>query len=347
MPQRVRWTQQTTAMRHAVSLAVVAIWALSVAATAQQAVPPPWQSDLETRRRIEPPAIPAAPAASPLAAPWGASTTVAPPPPADASRPAAGAPTKAAVTLQAYLTQDGEPIDQGLVWRVYAEVAGGDQTKPRLLGRYAEPSPVVTLDPGTYIVNAAYGRAHLTRKIAIPKPGPTEARFVLNAGGLRVVAALASGEKPPDMSVGYDVYQGDSDQLGGRTKIVAGVRPGVILRLNAGLYHIVSTLGDANAVANADVTVEAGKLTDATVSHYATRVTLNLVQKAGGDAQADTQWAVHTAQGDLVREAQGALPSHILAAGQYVASARHGGKLFQREFTVAPGEPMRVEIVMP
>ena len=128
---------------------------------------------------------------------------------------------------------------------------------------------------------------------------------------------------------------------------MAGVRPGVILRLNAGLYHIVSTLGDANAVVNADVTVEAGKLTDATVSHYATRVTLKLVQKAGGDAQADTQWAVHTAQGDLVREAQGALPQHILAAGQYVASARHGGKLYQREFTVAPGEPMRVEIVMP
>jgi len=149
-----------------------------------------------------------------------------------------------------------------------------------------------------------------------------------------------------DIAVSYDVYQGDADQVGGRTKVVGGLRPSVIVRLNAGLYHLVSTLGDANATVSADVTVEAGKLTDAVISHHAARVTMKLVTRAGGEAQADTLWAVHSAQGDLVRESQGALPTHILAAGEYVASARHAGRLYQRQFTVVSGEPVQVEVVM-
>ena len=38
-----------------------------------------------------------------------------------------------------------------------------------------------------------YGRAHLTRRVAVT-PQTTEERFVLNAGGLRLIPVLASGE---------------------------------------------------------------------------------------------------------------------------------------------------------
>lgn len=307
-------------------------------ANAQQPIPPPWQSDGEVRRRIEPPATP--PAGEP-ANPW-APATQAPPP-----RPQAAAPAnQAKVALSAYLTQDGELIDQGLVWRVYSEPAPTEPPLPRLLGTWKDPAPVVSLDPGRYLVNVAFGRAHLTRRIAVPGPAKLDERFVLNAGGLRITAVLGTSEKIEDQSVSYDIHQGDADQLGGRTKVAVNLRPGLIVRLNAGLYHLVSTLGDTNAAVNADVTVEAGKLTDAVISHHAARVTFKLVNRAGGEAQADTQWAVHNEQGDLIRETQGALPSHILAAGSYVANARHAGRLYQRQFTVTSGEPAQVEVVM-
>ncbi len=71
-------------------------------------------------------------------------------------------------------------------------------------------------------------------------------------------------------------------------------KPNVIIRLNAGIYHIVSTYGDANAKVEADVNVEAGKLTEATVSHSAARVTFKLVTRIGGEALPDTQWTVQT-----------------------------------------------------
>lgn len=303
-------------------------------ASAQQPVAAPWQAQ---PRRIEPP-----PAGSAEALQSRGSQPASPPAAAEAARPG-GQPK---VLLSAYLTQDGEPLDQGVVWRVYTDVPGVDPPQPKLMTTSKEPTPALQLAPGSYVVNVSFGRAHLTRRIAVTDGKPGDERFILNAGGLRVTAVLGAAEKVPDLTVSYDVFQGDADQLGGRIKVVGGLRPNVIVRLNAGLYHLVSTMGDANATVSADVTVEAGKLTDAVISHHAARVTLKLVTRAGGEAQADTQWAVHSMHGDLVRESQGALPTHILAAGQYVASARHAGRIYQRQFEVKPGEPVQVEVVM-
>lgn len=315
---------------------VLAALALPQATSAQKAVPLPWQTEGEPRRRIELP--PPGGLQPPGAAQPTGTTEAAAKPPVDAS--------KARISLSAYLTQDGEAIDEGLVWRLYSEPAPNDPALPKLIGTWREPAPAIQVAPGKYLVNVAYGRAHLTKQVAVAAPRDMDERFVLNAGGLRVSAYLGSTEKAPDLAVSYDIFQGDADQLGGRAKVAGGLRPGVIVRLNAGLYHIVSTMGDANATLSADVTVEAGKLTDAVASHHAARVSLKLVTRAGGDAQADTQWTIHTMQGDLVRETQGALPTHILAAGQYMAAARHGGRLYQRQFTVAAGEATQVEIVM-
>ena len=78
---------------------------------------------------------------------------------------------------------------------------------------------------------------------------------------------------------------------------MSGVKPGLVMRLNAGIYNVVGTYGDANAIARADVTVEAGKLTEATLTHAAAKVTFKLVARPGGDAIADTQWNVANAAG--------------------------------------------------
>jgi len=313
-------------LRRLVATAGLALlsFVLASVSVAQQAVPTPWQSESLSLRRIDPPGDRASSQAE-----------------------GGGAPgVRAGVTLSAYLTQDGEPIDQGVIWRIYTENPEVDPPQPRLVTTSKVPSPSVDLKPGSYVVNVAFGRAHLTRRITVVPGKTSEESFILNAGGLRVTAVLGEAEKVSDLTVSYDVYQGDADRLGGRTKVVGGLRPGLIVRLNAGLYHLVSTMGDANALVSSDVTVEAGKLTDAVIRHHAARVTLKLVTRAGGEAQADTLWAVHALDGELVRESQGALPTHILAAGEYVASARHAGRLYQKQFTVVSGQRTQVEVVM-
>jgi hypothetical protein len=248
------------------------------------------------------------------------------------------------VRLVAQLTSDGQYIEQGLVWRVFQEPTSADG-KRTLLSTHREASALLKLKPGTYTVNAAFGKAHLTRRITVkPGPGPTVEPFVINAGGLRV-QALAGGIEAPANSVSYSIYS-DRDQSDSRRLVLGSAKPGLIIRLNAGIYHIVSTYGDCNAVVQSDVTVEAGKLTEATIAHAAAKATFKLVQRAGGEALPDTQWVIQTPQGGEIKSSVGALPTHILAPGTYSVVAKSQGKVFQRQFTLENGETTQVEVIM-
>jgi len=221
----------------------------------------------------------------------------------------------------------------------------GPDGKLKLLSTHREASPTLNLEPGDYVVNVAFGRANLTRRIAVSAERSTQERFVLNAGGLRLTPGVAKGEPVNDKAVSYDIYSDERDQYGQRMKVMSGLKPGLVIRLNAGIYSVVGTYGDANAVARSDVTVEAGKLTEATLTHAAGRVTFRLVARAGGDAIADTQWSVANAQGEVVKESVGALPSHIFAPGTYTVSARNAGEVFQRRFTLQAGDSVQIEVV--
>ena len=80
--------------------------------------------------------------------------------------------------------------------------------------------------------------------------------------------------------------------------------------------------------------------------HAAGRVTFKLVAKAGGEAIADTHWTVQTADGVLVKESLGALPTHLLQAGNYVVIARQGAASHSQPFKLAAGDVAQVEVVM-
>jgi hypothetical protein len=288
-------------------------------------------------------------------------TTIVPRAPAAPASPAAPPATPAAlppgtgqITLRAMLTDDSQPIDQGIIWRVYLDKpegqTGSAETKqgPRnkLVIESRVPAPVLRLPAGDYLVNVAFGRANVTRRLSV-KPGemPPE-RFVLNAGGLRLSALVANGEPAAPNTISFDVFSDERDQFGNRAKILGGARPGVVVRLNSGIYQLVSTYGDANAVVRTDVTVEAGKLTEATVAHAVGKATFKLVMRAGGEALADTQWQITTAQGDVIKESVGALPTHMLAPGNYVVNATSQGRTFRREFTLQHSESVQVEVVV-
>lgn len=251
----------------------------------------------------------------------------------------------APVELRARLVEGGATLDSALVWRIF-EPEPTDSGKYRLLGTHRAATMSDKLAPGEYLVNAAYGLANLTKKIRVRDGQPLENVFVLNAGGLRLDAALPNGESIPPNSVRYDIFAGDPDQFGNREKVIGDAKPGLVIRLNAGAYHIVSVYGDANAVVRADVTVEPGRLTEATINHSAAKVTFKLVRQPGGEALADTRWSVLTPGGDTVKESAGALPTHILAAGEYSVLASHDGEKYDRNFEVTPGEAQQIEVVI-
>ena len=271
------------------------------------------------------------------------------PAPGGAGAPGAEGPTShepGTLALSAILAKGTQTLNAGLVWRIYDGRALDDGSY-KLVRRFEDPHPTLTLPAGDYLVNAAYGQANITKRLTIWPQKQLDDVFNLNAGGLRLYATLAKQPLFNEQSLTFNVYSEETDQFGNRRKVIAGAKSGVVLRLNSGPYRIESTYGDANAVMEADVTVEPGKLTEATVDHQAGKVTFRLVEKTGGEALADTIWKIYSGDGQLVKKSGGAFPSHILAAGDYEVHVEHGGREFTAKFAVQAGDKKQVEVVMP
>ena len=206
--------------------------------------------------------------------------------------------------------------------------------------------PTAALLPGEYLVNAAYGLSNLTRKIKVESGRSIEETFVLNTGGLKLAAALPDGGSLPESAVRFDILSDEEDQFGNRQTILHNAKPGIVTRLNAGAYRIESLYGDANAKIRVDVTIEPGKVTEATIKQTGAKTTFKLVQSLGGEALADTKWTILTSAGDVVKENAGALPTHILAPGSYAVVADHAGLSYTRKFSIESGAAKQVEVVV-
>jgi hypothetical protein len=257
--------------------------------------------------------------------------------------PASGDPAQ--VTLTASLAQGLPPLtSDSLTWRIF-EGKARDDGSYRLLHTLHQPGPVLWLKPGLYLVNAAFGKSNVTKKIAVWPARPTQNTFILNAGGIRLYATLNKTEVIPDNLVSFDIYSEESDQSGNRLKIISKGKPGVIFRLNSGTYRVTSVYGDCNALVESEVKVEAGKLAETTFNHDAARITFRLVDHPGGEALADTTWTIAAPDGEIVKESAGAFPSHILAAGSYKVTARHGLANYVQDFVVKGGENRQVEVL--
>jgi hypothetical protein len=291
---------------------------------------------------------------TPLAPPPAPQQQTAPP-----ARPAlkettpANAPQRFSLSLSARYAAEGQPVTRSLHWRIFTERQGTAEPLA-LVSESQEAAPTFSLAPGKYVVHVAYGLASFAQRVSV-----TENRretLIVAAGGLRLQGRVADAAIPP-AKLRFDVFEGNFLQRASsdgkkkrmlrseRPPIVRGVLPGDVVLLPAGVYHVQSTYGEGNSTITADVRIEAGRLTDATVHHRAAQVTLRLVHAVGGEALANTSWSVLTPGGDSIKEFIGAFPSIVLADGEYVAVARHEGKTYQASFKVVAGRDREVEVL--
>jgi hypothetical protein len=271
-----------------------------------------------------------------------------------AQTPAAAAPTLAApsvpstptpsrgssaLSVSARFTGDQGSIHSGLEWRIFKIMPDGTTA---IIARSKEEAPVFTLDRGDYFVHAAYGFASASKRVTLADAPVTE-KFVFAAGALRLAATV--GDQPiPRAKVSYTIYVPAPGDPEGH-QLASGIRSGEAVRLAEGVYHVVSAYGDTNATVRADIKVESGKLTDATLRHRAATMTLKLVETAGGEALADTNWSVFSPGGDIVQESVGAFATMTLAEGLYSVVARHAGKTYARDFKVDTGGDGDIEVM--
>ncbi|MDQ0395076.1 hypothetical protein [Labrys monachus] len=243
------------------------------------------------------------------------------------------------LSLSASFTEKGERIRSGIKWRVFRTQP--DSTDVTRVADSDAPAPTFTLPPGSYIVHAAYGLAAVIKHVDIAQSAVTDT-LVLKAGGLKVEASVGDRPIPPtQLSARVMLIQ----STGERHLIAEGVSATNILRLPEGRYNVECTYGDSNAVVSAEISVTAGKLTEANFHEMAATLTLKLVSQPGGEAIANTAWSVLTPGGDVIRESIGAFPSLILAEGNYTVVARHEGRVYTRDFDVKSGQDGDVEVI--
>ena len=246
------------------------------------------------------------------------------------------------VTLSAKITEDGALIPGGLIWRIFSTAPNQDN-QMELVDTSRAPTSVFSLPPGEYLAHVAYGQAQKSHAIIVEQ-SPSAQTIVLDAGGLRLTSAISGDVVIPDNALHFSIFPDGSDGRRG-TAIVQDLPPGEMIRLNAGVYHVVSHFGDINAIVEANLRVEPGQLTEATLYHNASQVSFRLVSEAGGDAIADVEWTVTDAAGETIFKELGAFPSAILAAGNYTVLARQNRGVFNRDFAITPGPAREIEVL--
>lgn len=245
--------------------------------------------------------------------------------------------------LIAKLVEDGEPIPFGVVWRIYNQSQDSTGKFP-LIATGNGGTWTQTLQAGSYLVHASYGKASSTALLRLAGK-PVSETVILSAGGLRLQAQLTGDVSIPADKVRFRITERDSETTDEKL-IVEGARPGLILPLNAGTFRVESLYGSSNASVSADITVEEGKLTDATLYHRAAEVTLKLVNEAGGEAIANTGWTLLYPNGEVIAETVGAFPEFVLEEGDYAVVATHEGTPHNRNFSVEAGRHRDVEVLV-
>jgi len=248
------------------------------------------------------------------------------------------------VVLEARLTASQNAIDDGLEWRIFRTEVDVKGELP-LLATANGGTKSFEMSTGEYFVHVAYGFAGVVRRMEIRQQDLRQV-FVLNAGGLQLEAIT-----PPDGPIAssllrFDVYSEEADDRGIRRLVARDVRPQQIVPFSQGTYHVVSKYGNLNAETRADLRVQAGKLTQATLQHRAARMTFRLVRRIGGGAIADTSWSILSEDGDVIKESNSTFPNLVLSEGNYTAIARNSEKIYSRDFIVESGINRDVEVLV-
>ncbi len=245
------------------------------------------------------------------------------------------------ISLSATIEVNGTRIPSGLIWRVY-DTKTDESGQLTQLFKSEDATASLSLPPGEYRVHVSLGRAQTTDVLKV-ELGPNIKTLVLDAGALRLRSEVSSEIFIPPNQLKFDVFTDGLD--GEQIPIIVDVEQNALIHLNAGVYSVVSRWGDQNATVRADIRVEPGQVTEATLFHKAAQISFLLVSSPGGEAIADVDWKIQNQSNEIIFTHLGAFPTAILAEGDYTIIAQSGDTVYNREFQVQTGRPLEIEVL--
>lgn len=244
-------------------------------------------------------------------------------------------PGNESLTLGARLKADGGLIRRPIAWTVRYSLAGASGD---VVWHGDQPVAKLPLDPGDYIVEAAYGTATFFQPVSVTPGERMAMTFILNIGGIRPLSRIEVVGYPSAMPATHAIFALSGPQAG--KEVAKGVKQGEIVRVKAGRYRIESRFLDGNTVADTEVTVKPGILTSIEISHLAAFAQVSIPAPDGTKAQ----WAIRKENGTWKRSGHGNDFALVLAPGSYEVDADVSGHTLSASFTLKASETRHITL---
>lgn len=239
-------------------------------------------------------------------------------------------------------TSGAEPLKDNQFYYVF-EAKKDLEGNRREVDRSGAAQPLFRLSAGDYHVVATHGKARTSFDVTIGADQLSDETVDMNVGYLRIANLLAEGQPPLDKDVFYYVYEAKKDLEGKRKEVDRSGNAKPLFRLSAGDYHVLATYG--NSSVTADLTVDAGALTDQTMVQNAGVLRAETVLEEGGAAlDKGVFWYVMSGQQDLegkraeITRSGNAKPIFRLKEGSYQLNVRYGNETYSFPMDVSAGE---------
>lgn len=230
--------------------------------------------------------------------------------------------------LSARFSGDGTSLAKDVSWTVHDSVGS-------VVFNDIAATASVKLQPGTYLINATYGTAHIEEAVNLPEGINLGVNLVLNAGGLRLLPRI-EGALPVEVGTIAKIFAMNGPAAG--TLVATSRLPGEILKLGAGDYRIESRFERGNAVAVTEVRVKPGIMSAVNIDHHAALVHFTFAKESA----AIVTWSVSRDTGETLPEFTGLDADLVLKPGNYKVQARSGSSVDMMNFTIEQGQTREV-----
>lgn len=239
------------------------------------------------------------------------------------------------VELSATTGAQAAAIDD-LIYTIFEDDPESPNGRREVARSHAREAKFV-LPAGTYYVSARSGDADVRQRIAVSVGETVKRSLTLNLTPLNLSAIVAGAPATAAQGIVYRINRADGD----KARVARAVGPNAAFVLPPGRYTVEATLAAYPLSATQDMTLEAGKQTDAALTIEGGRVTF----KAPGDVPtSDVFWEVVDASGRSLWRKTGVEAETLLAPGRYKVRFEAQSHHRETEFEIRAGETKLVEI---
>ncbi len=244
------------------------------------------------------------------------------------------------LTLQAIMKEGGEPMEEGVTWRVTAPTK---DKKSRFVTRSYDAIATIRLAPGSYTVTAERGTTRVSKDITF-EDKPQTVTVVLGAGTLALTASTTKdGPSIESGNMKWTVH-GAPDALGKRPYVTVSREHKPTLTLPAGNYLVTVQMGDARTKASFDVTPGETTQSHIVMGSGTLRATFKMHASAEPySGTAGVKWTVYGEADELgkrkyVSVGRSSEYTFKLASGTYLLQLQVGSASVSQEVDVEPGK---------